>query len=44
MRDPLDVMRTHDNVVAFLTEAVTAVQLEHSPRSWTIKCEHLEMF
>ena len=39
VRDPLQVLTAHEsgieNVVAFLTENVTAYSLNNSPRSWT---------
>ena len=49
VRDPLDVMRAHengvDNVVAFLTEAVTAQQLEMLSSLMDEKrCESLTIF
>ena len=49
VRDPLQVLTAHEsgieNVVAFLTENVTALQLEQLAALMDErKCEHLEMF
>jgi hypothetical protein len=49
VRDPLQVLTAHEsgieNVVAFLTESVTALQLEQLAALMDErKCEHLEMF
>src|SRR5579863_8729231 len=49
VRDPLQVLTAHEsgieNVVAFLTENVTALQLEQLAALMDErKCEHMEMF
>ena len=49
VRDPLQVLTAHesgiDNVVAFLTENVMALQLEQLAALMDErKCEHMEMF
>ena len=49
VRDPLQVLTAHEsgieNVVAFLTENVTALQLEQLAALMDErKCEHLEIF
>jgi hypothetical protein len=49
IRDPLQVLTAHEsgieNVVAFLTENVTALQLEQLAALMDErKCEHMEMF
>ena len=49
VRDPLQVLTAHEsgveNVVAFLTENVTALQLEQPAALMDErKCEHLEVF